>query len=51
MDEKAMNIKPEAAWSLLRWTFTTAFEDMFTKGVVEDGNNHKLYDLLNPLHR
>jgi hypothetical protein len=46
MDKKAMNVKPEAAWSGLRRHFTPGFEDILDKGI-----NSKIFNLLDPLHR
>ncbi|KAF8125216.1 hypothetical protein K438DRAFT_2002219 [Mycena galopus ATCC 62051] len=51
MNKKAMNVKPEVAWSGMRRNFTPGFEDVLDKGTIPDAQGNTLYDLLNPLHR
>ncbi|KAJ7150864.1 hypothetical protein C8R43DRAFT_951294 [Mycena crocata] len=46
MNKKAMNVKPEALWSLMRRNFTPGFED-----VLDYGINMGLFTLGNPLEK
>ncbi|KAJ7180569.1 hypothetical protein C8R46DRAFT_1210907 [Mycena filopes] len=46
MSKKAMNVKPEAAWSRMRRSFTPGFEDLFDAGVARG-----LLDISNPLEK
>lgn len=43
---KAMNVKPEVLWSLLRRNFAPGFED-----VLEEGIRNNLFNVNDPLHQ
>ncbi|KAK7021519.1 hypothetical protein R3P38DRAFT_2518839 [Favolaschia claudopus] len=51
VNKKAMNVKPEAQWAVVRRNFSVGYEDCFNRGTVPDEFGNILLDILDALQQ